>query len=321
MRTDVPHYAMRTDVSPDDIRAAAKRIAGRVRQTPVITLEDGAFGSPARAWLKLELLQHTGSFKPRGAFNRMLSADVPASGVIAASGGNHGIAVAFAARQLGYRAEIFLPSSASPVKVDRLRAFGAEVVQVGAEYAEAFAASEARRKESGALSVHAYDQPETVAGQGTLALEWEQQTGMPDTVLVAVGGGGLIAGILHWWQRRVRVIGVEPERCATLFKARAAKGPVDIEVGGLAADSLGARRIGAIAFDAAQRWIDDVVLVSDAAIAKAQRTLWNSLRIAAEPGGATALAAMISDAYRPAANERVGILVCGGNVDPATLTG
>lgn len=310
---------MRTDVSIDAIRAAAVRIADRVRETPVVALEAGAFATSARISLKLELMQHTGSFKPRGAFNRMLSSDVPAAGVIAASGGNHGIAVAYAARVLGHRAEIFLPATASPVKVERLRSLEASVVQGGADYAEAFAASEARRRKTGALNVHAYDQPETVAGQGTVALEWEARAGVPDAVLIAVGGGGLIAGILHWWQRRVRVIGVEPEQCATLFKARAAGAPTDVEVSGLAADSLGARRIGAIAFDAANRWIDDVVLVPDDAIAAAQRALWNQVRIAAEPGGATALAALLSGAYRPSAGERVGVLLCGGNVDPGSL--
>ncbi len=312
---------MHTDVSTIEIRAAADRIAGHVRQTPVIALEEGALASPARVSLKLELLQHTGSFKPRGAFNRLLSSDVPHAGVIAASGGNHGIAVAFAARELGYRAEIFVPISASPVKVERLRALGATVHQVGSEYAMALAAAESRQRETGALSVHAYDQPATVAGQGTVALEWEAQAGLPDTVLIAVGGGGLIAGILHWWQRRVRVIGVEPERCPTLFKARAAGAPIDIEVGGRAAASLGARRIGAIAFDAANRWIEDVVLVSDDAISASQQALWHQLRVAAEPGGAAALAALLSGAYRPLAGERVGVLVCGGNVDLATLTG
>jgi threonine dehydratase len=310
---------MRIDLSTDAIRAAAMRIKGHVRQTPIMQLEQGAFASAANVTLKLELLQHTGSFKPRGAFNRMLSGDVPAPGVIAASGGNHGIAVAFAARELGYRAEIFLPTTASAVKVGRLRALGAVVNQVGKEYSEAFSACEARRQQTGALSVHAYDHPDTVAGQGTVALEWEQQSNLPDTVLVAVGGGGLIAGILHWWQRRVRVIGVEPERCATLYRARDAGEPVDVDVGGLAADSLGARRIGAIAFDAAKQWVDDVVLVTDEAIAAAQKRLWDELRIVAEPGGVTALAALSGGAYRPAADERVGVLVCGGNADLATL--
>jgi threonine dehydratase len=310
---------MPIDISTEAIRAAAARIAGRVRQTPVMQMEPRAFAFDARITLKLELLQHTGSFKPRGAFNRMLSGDVPAAGVIAASGGNHGIAVAFAARQLGHRAEIFLPTTASAVKVARLRALGAEVNQIGKEYAEAFAASEVRRQQTGALSVHAYDHQDTVAGQGTVALEWEQQSALPDTVLVAVGGGGLIAGVLHWWQRRVRVIAVEPERCPTLYRARSAGMPADIDVGGLAADSLGARRIGEIAFAAAEQWIDDVVLVPDAGIVAAQKMLWNDLRIAAEPGGATALAALSSGAYRPAMGERVGVLICGGNVDLATL--
>lgn len=314
-------------VSRDDIRAAAYRIDAYVRRTPTIDVTPASFVADAEALehtndfalnLKLELLQHTGSFKPRGAFNRILSSTVTASGVIAASGGNHGIATAFAARALAHRAEIFVPQIASPVKVARLRELGAAVQIIGASYAEAFAASEARGRETGALAVHAYDQPETVAGQGTFALEWSEQAEL-DTVLVAVGGGGLIAGAACWWQGAVRVVAVEPERCPTLHRALAAGAPVDVEVGGLAADSLGARRIGGIAFAAARDWVAQSVLVSDAAIGRAQRALWRELRIAAEPGGATAMAALLEGRYQPQPGERVGVLVCGGNVDPATL--
>ncbi len=314
-------------VSRDEIRAAADRIDGFIRRTPTIdvapaSLLDQAADAGQDVFalnLKLELLQHTGSFKPRGAFNRIASSTVTDAGVIAASGGNHGIATAFAARSLGYRAEIYVPQIAAPVKIARLRELGATVQVVGASYAEAFAASEERRHATGALAVHAYDQPETVAGQGTFALEWNEQAEL-DTVLVAVGGGGLIAGAACWWRGAVQVIAVEPDQCPTLHRALAAGAPVDVEVGGVAADSLGARQIGQIAFGAAGNWVAQAVLVSDDAIRRAQRVLWRDLRIAAEPGGATAFAALLEGRYRPRAGERVGVLVCGGNVDPATLT-
>ncbi len=308
-------------VSRAEVERAAERIEGLVRETPLLALEPGAFGVEARLVLKLELCQHTGSFKPRGAFNRLLSAAVPPSGVIAASGGNHGAAVAYAARRLGHRAEIFVPTIASPVKVERLRRYGAQVTVVGADYAEALAASRARAAETGALVVHAYDQPEVVAGQGTVGRELARQATDLDAVLVAVGGGGLIGGLAAWYggassARRVRIIGVEPERAPTLAAALEAGAPVDVEVGGLAADSLGARRVGTIAFGLARRFVDRVVLVPDVAIRQAQRALWEAVRIVAEPGGATALAALISGAYRPAPGERVGVVICGGNTDP-----
>jgi threonine dehydratase len=319
--------ASASPVRVGEIEAAAARIAGHVRETPVLALESGAFGVRAPILLKLESLQHAGSFKPRGAFNRLLSNPVPAAGVIAASGGNHGAAVAYAAHRLGHRAEIFVPEISSPVKVQRLRDFGAEVRQVGANYGEALEASRTRAAETGALVVHAYDQVEVLAGQGTVAREFERQAalfGGFDTVLIAVGGGGLIGGMTAWFAGRaggptVKIIGVEPERCPTLHAALEAGAPVDVTVGGLAADSLGASRVGALMFPIARRAVDHVALVEDTAIKAAQLALWKNLRIAAEPGGATALAALLSAAYRPAEGERVGVLVCGGNVDPATL--
>jgi threonine dehydratase len=302
-----------------EIEAAGRRIAGHIRTTPLIHLEDHIWGLNGQITLKLELLQHTGSFKPRGAFNRVLSSSAPAAGVIAASGGNHGIAVAYVARQLGYRAEIFVPEACSPVKVERLRSYGAQVTITGATYADALVASQERASQTGALVVHAYDQPEVVAGQGTLGQELEQQMPGLDTLLVAVGGGGLIAGVAAWFAGRVRVIGVEPASAPGMFQALKAGEPVDTEVGGIAVDSLGARRVGKLAFALVKEHVERVVLVSDEAIRQSQRTLWNDLRVVAEPGGATALAALLSGAYQPAPGERVGVIVCGGNADLATL--
>ncbi len=304
-------------IGPEDIAGAAQRIAPHVRVTPVMEVEAAAFGRAAT--LKLECLQHAGSFKPRGAFNRILASQVPAGGVIAASGGNHGLAVAFAARALGYRAEIFVPEISAPVKQQRLRELGAALTVTGRDYAEAFAACEARQRETGALMVHAYDQPEVLAGQGTTAREFEAQSPGLDTVLVAVGGGGFVGGIAAWFQGRVRVVAVEPQTSCALHAALAAGTPVDVSVSGLAADSLGARRAGALAFEVARRHVERVVLVSDAQIRDAQRALWRELRVVAEPGGATALAALASGAYRPAAGERVGVLVCGANCDPGSV--
>jgi threonine dehydratase len=306
-------------ISPDDIVEASRRISGHVRRTPLMALEAEAFGLPAALMLKLELLQHSGSFKARGAFNNLLANKVPKSGVIAASGGNHGAAVAFAARSLGHRAEIFVPKLASAAKVARLRDYGADVTVIGETYAEALQACEARRAETGALSVHAYDSDLTLAGQGTLAREIEAQSPAIDTLLVAVGGGGLIGGIAAWYRGKVRVVGVEPKSCPSLERAFAAKQPVEVAVGGVAADSLGAKKVGALMFDIAKEFVEGVVLVEDDAIRDAQRRLWNDLRIMAEPGGATALAALTSGAYRPALGEKIGVIVCGGNVDPSTV--
>lgn len=306
-------------IDPQHIEAAAARIAGHLRQTPVIAPGKGVFAFDGQLWLKLESLQHTGSFKPRGAFNRLLSQQVPAAGVIAASGGNHGIAVAYAARQLGHRAEIFVPSIASPVKIQRLRDYGAEVTITGEVYADALAASQARAAASGALMVHAYDQPEVLAGQGTTGREFERQCPDLDSVLVAVGGGGFIGGIAAWYRGRSKIIAVEPQTSAALARALEAGAPVDVEVSGVAADSLGARRVGELMFPLAQRYVDQVVLVSDDDIRAAQRALWQELRVIAEPGGATALAALLSGRYQPQAGERLGVLICGGNTDPASL--
>lgn len=302
-----------------DIEAAERRIAGRVRETPVLAVEPRAFGTPGHVLLKLELCQHTGSFKPRGAFNRILAAHPGPAGVIAASGGNHGLAVAYASRELGIAAEVFVPETSAAVKVARLRAYGATVNVVGQHYADALAASQARAQQTGALVVHAFDQPEVQAGQGTVAGELDRQAPQVDTVLVAVGGGGLMAGIATWFAGRTKVVAVEPERIPTLAQALAAGRPVDVEVGGLAVDSLGARRISAASLAVAQRTEVLSVLVSDTAIAAARQALWEELRIVAEAGGAAALAALISGAYRPAAGERVAVIVCGGNTDPGDL--
>lgn len=306
-------------VGREDIERAAVRLSGRVRETPLMTLEEGTFGLPASLALKLEQLQHTGAFKVRGAFNRMLAADVPLSGVIAASGGNHGAAVAYAARELGFRAEIFVPEISSAVKMERMRSYGAQVTVAGESVAAAVRASEVRAAETGALVAHPYDQPEVVAGQGTIGRELERQAPDLDTVLVAVGGGGLIGGIASWYRGAARVVGVEPELAPTLTAALDAGRPMDVRAGGVAADSLGAGRIGTLAFEAARRFVDRVSLVDDTDLLDAQRLLWDSLRLVVEPGGAAALAALLSGAYRPQPGERIGVLLCGANADPASL--
>lgn len=306
-------------VSPEDIETAARRIRGHVRETPVLEVVAGTFDVGVPLTLKLELLQHTGSFKPRGAFNNLLAGAVPPAGVAAASGGNHGIAVAYAASRLGVRARIFVPKLASPVKVARIRGYGAEVTVEGARYVEALALAEAYQRESGAMAVHAYDSVETVAGQGTLGREWEDQRPRLDTLLVAVGGGGLIAGIAAWYQGRIRIVSVEPERARALHAALEGGRPLEVPVGGIAADSLGASKLGAIPFTVISPYVAPAVLVTDESIEEAQRRLWRETRIAAEPGGATALAALVSGAYVPAPKERVGVLVCGGNVDLGQL--
>ncbi len=299
------------------IAAAARRIAPYVRHTPVLRLGDAAFGVPVT--LKLELLQHTGSFKPRGAFNRLLTADLPTGGVIAASGGNHGAAVAYAARELGVTAEIFVPATTPKTKTDRIASYGARVVQGGAAYAEALAASRARQAETGALEVHAYDHEAVLAGQGTVGREFE--TDAPDLthILVATGGGGLIGGVAAWYAGSAAVISVEPEGCPGLHNAMAAGQPVDAPVGGLAADALGARQVGQLMFPVAQAHVAAAVLVDDAAIAAAQRWLWEQCRLIAEPGGATALAALLSGRFAPPEGARVGVVVCGGNTDPSKV--
>jgi threonine dehydratase len=300
------------------IAATETRIRAYVRHTPVIEVRAVDFGLAGEAVLcfKLELLQHTGSFKVRGAFANLLARRLPEAGVVAASGGNHGIAVAYAAKQLGVSAKIFVPTVSSPAKQQQIRSHGAELVVGGDRYADALEASERWVAASGALAIHAYDQPETMLGQGTVGLELQQQAPQLDTVLVAVGGGGLIGGMAAWYgsgSSKVRLIGVEPEAIPTLARALEAGQPVDVTVGGVAADSLGARRVGALMFPLAQQHIERVLLVPDEAIVEAQRALWRVLRVAAEPGGAAAFAALLSGAYRPQPAERVGILICGGN--------
>lgn len=302
-----------------DIEAAAERIGWRVRRTPAVVVDAAPFGHPVA--LKLELLQHTGSFKARGMLNRLLAAaPPPGSRVIAASGGNAGLAVAYAARELDLTARIVVPTSTPAVKVDRLRALGADVVLAGAFYADAYVAALAASEETGAALVHAYDQPEVAAGNGTLALELIEQVGPVDTVLVAVGGGGLVAGVAAALDGHARVVGVEPESCPTLHAALAAGGPVDVEVGGIAADSLGARRLGGVCWEVVRATRLCSVLVPDEAIARARGRLWSQLRVLAEYGGAAALAALLTGAYLPEPGERVAAVVCGGNTDPGAVT-
>lgn len=314
-------------VSRDEIDAAAARIAPHVRRTPTVDVALPTADGERQVTLKLELLQITGSFKPRGAFNRVLAApEVPAAGLIAASGGNHGLAVAHVASRLGHRAEIFVPEASPPSKVDRLRAVGSDVVVTvtGALYADAHEASSRRAAETGALVVHPYDQPEVVAGQGTMARELAEQAPGTDSVLIAVGGGGLIAGAACWFAGdvgagRPKVVSVEPTTSAALARAVDAGEPVDVDVSGVAADSLGARRVGDLAYAAAAAGVDECLTVADAAIVAAQRLLWEELRLVVEPGGATALAALVTGAYRPDPGERVVVVVCGSNTDPATV--
>ena len=305
-------------VDPGGIEQAADRIAGHVRRTPVLTVEQPTVGLPAGAVLKLELLQHTGSFKARGAFNTLLSAPGRPD-VVVASGGNAGLAVAYACRELGLSATVHVPTGAPPVKRSRIAAYGATVVDGGGSYAEAYEGAVAHAARTGDLLVHAYDAPEVLAGQGTVALELEAQAPEVDTVLVAVGGGGLLGGICSWYAGRVRVVGVEPVRAPCLHDALAAGRPVDSEASGVAADALGARRVGALGLEAALATGTRSVLVDDADIVAARQRLWDELRVVAEPGGATALAAVTSGAYVPEPGERVAVLLCGANTDPHDL--
>ncbi|HYM72268.1 MAG TPA: threonine/serine dehydratase [Stellaceae bacterium] len=296
------------------IEATHRLIDPHVRHTPTITVDAGDFGlASAPLAFKLEFLQHTGSFKPRGAFANLLTRNAPPAGVVAASGGNHGAAVAFAAMRLGIKAAIFVPKVTSAAKLDRIRAYGAELVVAGEVYADALAASEAHVARTGALPVHAYDQPETLLGQGSVGLELEADRPEIDTLLVAVGGGGLIGGIAAWYEGGTRVVAVEPEAAPTLHDALKAGHPVDAPAGGIAADSLAPRQVGRLMFPNAQRYVAAAVLVCDDAIRDAQARLWDVLRIAAEPGGAAALAALLSGRYRPAKDERVAVLLCGAN--------
>ena len=302
------------------IAATAARIRPLVRRTPILDIDAAELDlPPGPLTLKLEFMQHAGSFKARGAFASLTGAPIPAAGVAAASGGNHGAAVAFAARALGAKARIFVPGISSPEKIARIRSLGADLVVQGKAYVDALALSERYVAESGARAIHAYDQPATLLGQGTLGLEIEEQKPDLDTLLVAVGGGGLIGGIAAWYESRVRIIGVEPELAPSLHMARAAGRPVDAPGGGIAADSLAPRQVGQLMFPIAERHVAEVVLVEDEAIREAQRRLWDRLRIVAEPGGAAALAAVLSGRYIPQNGERVGVLVCGANTTAVDL--
>jgi threonine dehydratase len=305
------------------IDAAARRFGGNeafIHRTPLWKLPGAAFGLPcAEVWLKLEHFQVGGSFKARGMLNRLLANPIPTSGVIVASGGNAGIATAAAARSLGVQCEVFVPTVCGPAKQARLSELGARVVVAGAVYAEALQACLARQQQTSALLTHAYDQPEVVAGAGTLAKEIEEQGGRPDSVLVSVGGGGLIAGIAAWFEQAARVVALEPELAPTLYAARAAGEPVDVPVSGIAADSLGAKRIGTIAWEITQRQVRDALLLADEAIRAAQLALWRQFKLAVEPAAALGLAALQSGAYQPRADEKVCLVLCGANLDPATL--
>jgi threonine dehydratase len=297
-----------------DIERAHAVIAPYIRRTPVVDIDGGDIGlAGRRVTIKLELMQRAGAFKTRGAFANLLTRDIPEAGVVAASGGNHGVAVAFAAMTLNIPAKIFLPTVSSPAKIARIRSYGADLVVGGDRYADALAASEIWAAESGALPIHAFDQRETLLGQGTLGRELESQAPDLDTVLVPVGGGGLIGGVAAWFGGRVRIVGVEPDGAPTLFEAFKAGRPVDAPAGSIAADSLAPRRVGELMFPIARAHVERVVLVTDDAIRQAQHTLWEALRVVAEPGGAAAFAALQSGVYQPAAGERVGIVVSGGN--------
>jgi threonine dehydratase len=285
-----------------------------IRRTPVVEIDGKDFGlPPARILFKLESMQHGGSFKARGAFANLLLREVPAAGVVAASGGNHGVAVAFAANVLAKPARIFVPTIASQEKIDRIRSYGAELTIGGSRYSDALLASDKWARETGALTLHAYDQVETLLGQGTLGLELEEQVPQLDALLVAVGGGGLIGGVATWYGNRIRVIGVEPEAAPTLTRALEAGAPVDSPAGGIAADSLAPKQVGALALPLAQRYVNRVILVTDDEIQRAQAALWRVLRCVAEPGGSAAFAALLSGRYKASAGERVGVVVCGGN--------
>jgi threonine dehydratase len=306
-------------MTPSDICEAHARIHGRIRRTPILETASPIAGALSLS-LKLECLQATGSFKARGAFHNLLTRPASAAGCATASGGNHGAAVAYAAQKLGIRARVFVPEIATPAKVAKIKAYRADAVIGGASYAEAQQRCDAYVAETGALSIHPYDAVETIAGQGTVGLEWEEdleRLGLKklDTVLVAVGGGGLISGVAAWFQGRVKVVGVEPDGSRALYAALEANAPVDVSIKSLAADSLGAKRVGILNFDIARKFVSGVVLVKDAAIAEAQARLWAEFSVIAEPGGAAAFAALASGAYRPERDERIGVLVCGSNAD------
>jgi threonine dehydratase len=305
---------MDTSITPERIAETARLIRPHIRHTPILHVDLADFGSkPQPVALKLECLQHSGSFKARGAFDGLLTQTIPACGVVAASGGNHGAAVAYAAMRLGVPATIFLPSVTSPAKAERVRSYAANLVVAGQRYAEALAASERFVEEHGALAVHAFDQPQTLLGQGTIGCEIDADLPDVDTLLVAVGGGGLIGGIAAWFRGRVKIIAVEPEGSPTLSRALAAGEPVDAETNGIAADSLAPKRVGTVMFPFAQAFVERSVLVSDDDIRAAQLALWDKARVVAEPGGAAAFAALLSGKYTPAPDERVAVLVSGAN--------
>jgi threonine dehydratase len=308
-------------IDRDGIQRTADLIRPYIRRTPILETAGEDFDLDSiQLVFKLELLQHTGSFKARGAITNLLTRRVPPAGVVAASGGNHGVAVAYAAMKLGKPAKVFVPSIASAAKIERIRRYGADLTVIGERYADALAASEEWVERTGALPVHAYEQVETLLGQGTVGLEFEEQHANLDTLLVAVGGGGLIGGIAAWYAGKIKIVGVEPEAAPTLTNALRAGHPVDSEAGGIAADSLAPRRVGELMFPLAQKFVDRVVLAPDAAIERAQQALWNVLRVAAEPGGAAAFAALLSRGYQPERGERVGVLVCGGNTTAVNFT-
>ena len=307
-------------LSRERIADTAQLIRPYVRRTPVMEVDGADFGLDCSSIVfKLELFQHSGSFKARGAFTNLLSREVPEAGVAAATGGNHGIAVAYAAQRLAKQARIFVPEVTPRTKLDRIRGYGADLVVTGERYADALAACDAWAAESGAMLVHAYDQMETMLGQATVALELEEQCPALDTLLVAVGGGGLLGGMAAWYLGGLKMVGVEPEAAPTLTRALAAGQPVDAEAGGIAADSLAPKRVGELMFPIAQAFVNRVVLVPDDAIRRAQESLWSVLRIVTEPGGAAAFAALLSRQYRPERGERVGLVLCGGNTTAVDL--
>jgi threonine dehydratase len=307
-----------SNVTRERIAAMEPRIRPYIRRTPVLRVDMADFDRPPLAVdLKLECLQHSGSFKARGAFTNLLERPVPEAGVVAASGGNHGAAVAYAAMRLGHKATIFVPEVSPPAKLQRIRGYGAELIVGGARYAEALAASEGFAEKTGALQIHAFNQEETLVGQGTLGLEIENELPEIDTLLVAVGGGGLIGGIAAWFAGRIRIVAIEPEGAPTLHRAFEAGHPVDAPAEGVAADSLAPKRVGEMMFPIAEAFVERSILVTDDAIIAAQKALWERVRIIAEPGGAAAFAALLSGRYTPAPGERIAVLVCGSNTDPA----
>jgi threonine dehydratase len=306
----------RGDLSRERIQETERVIRPHIRRTPILEVDGADFDLDSITIVfKLELFQHAGSFKARGAFTNMLTREVGPAGIVAASGGNHGVAVAYAAMQLGKPATIFVPSVASPTKVDRIRSYGAELVIAGDRYADSLEASEEWTKQSGAMPIHAYEGDETLLGQGTLGLELEEQDPKLDSLLVAVGGGGLIGGVAAWYQNRLKLISVEPMEAPTLNLALNAGRPVDSPAGGIAADSLAPRQVGQQMFPIAQKFVQSSILVSDDEIVAAQKRLWETVRVAAEPGGAAAFAGLLSGRYKPEPGERVGVVVCGGNTD------